>query len=543
MAQGSTAARKDRFGNALTSLAAGSLALSLVLILGLLVLIASHGLGFFWQGPLVQLDQASGPPALGEVWGTEQVELEAGPVSRTRLKVGNRDLYGLDFRWVADTEILTRSRPRDAVLLERLEWGDFFGYFDNLQTNTLTLDDPQAIAAALPRLLEQKAAQRTAIRDLERVRIGRVNSALERLRLEQRGIERRVSGDSSDQSALAEINSAIAERQAEYETLIGELGSLRREFELETLQMRTADGRSKALPVAHVLRVIYPNQLTTLEKLGLYMSRSWEFVAGEPRESNTEGGIFPAIFGTVMMVLLMSVAVVPFGVLAAVYMHEYARAGLLLRIVRIAVNNLAGVPSIVFGVFGLGFFVYFVGGGIDQLFFPESLPTPTYGTGGILWASLTLALLTVPVVIVATEEGLSAVPRATREGSLALGATRWETIQRVVLPATVPGILTGVILAIGRAAGEVAPLMIVGMVKLAPSLPFDGEFPFIHLERKFMHMGFHIYDLAFQSPNVEAVKPLVFAAAFLLLLVVLSTNIAAILLRNYLRRRYATSSV
>ena len=273
------------------------------------------------------------------------------------------------------------------------------------------------------------------------------------------------------------------------------------------------------------------------------LGRSWEFVAGDPRESNTEGGIFPAIFGTVMMVLLMSVAVVPFGVLAAVYMHEYAREGLLLRIVRIAVNNLAGVPSIVFGIFGLGFFVYFVGGGIDRLLYPEVLPTPTFGTGGILWASLTLALLTVPVVIVATEEGLSAVPRALREGSLALGATRWETIQRVVLPATIPGILTGVILAIGRAAGEVAPLMIVGMVKLAPSLPFDGEFPFIHLERKFMHMGFHIYDLAFQSPNVEAVKPLVFAAAFLLLLVVLSTNIAAILLRNYLRRRYATSSV
>jgi phosphate transport system permease protein len=544
MAKGSAAPlRKDRFGKALTSLAAGSLALSLVLILGLLVLIASHGLGFFWQGPLVQLEQASGPPALGEVWGTEQVELEAGPVSRTRLKVGNRDLYGLDFRWVADAEISTRSRPRDAVLLERLEWGDFFGYFESLQTDALTLDDPQAIAEALPQLLEQKAAQRAAIRHLERVRIGRVNSALERLRLDQRRIEMRLHGDSSDTSALAEISSTIAERQADYETLVGELGSLRREFERETLRMRTADGRSKALPVAHVLRVIYPNQISTLEKLGLYVSRSWEFVSGEPRESNTEGGIFPAIFGTVMMVLLMSVAVVPFGVLAAVYMHEYAREGLLLRIVRIAVNNLAGVPSIVFGVFGLGFFVYFVGGGIDQLFFPESLPTPTYGTGGILWASLTLALLTVPVVIVATEEGLSAVPRAIREGSLALGATRWETIQRVVLPATVPGILTGVILAIGRAAGEVAPLMIVGMVKLAPNLPFDGEFPFIHLERKFMHMGFHIYDLAFQSPNVEAVKPLVFAAAFLLLLVVLSTNIAAILLRNYLRRRYATSSV
>jgi phosphate transport system permease protein len=285
------------------------------------------------------------------------------------------------------------------------------------------------------------------------------------------------------------------------------------------------------------------NALGTGGKLGLYASRLWEFLSGAPRESNTEGGIFPAIFGTVLMVLLTSLAVAPFGVLTALYLREYAHQGLIVRSVRIAVNSLAGVPSIVFGVFGLGFFVYLVGGTIDSLLFSDVLPTPTFGTGGILWASLTLALLTVPVVVVATEEGLAAVPRVVREGSLALGATKFETLLRVVLPAALPGVLTGLILAMARAAGEVAPLMIVGMVKLAPSLPLDGEFPFLHLERKFMHLGFHIYDVGFQSPNIEAVRPLVFATALLLIVVVLSTNLTAIVVRNHLRRKYAGSAI
>jgi len=291
------------------------------------------------------------------------------------------------------------------------------------------------------------------------------------------------------------------------------------------------------------VRAVRPNGMGGVEKLGLYLSRVREFLLDDPRESNTEGGIFPAIFGTVMMVFLMSFAVMPLGVLAALYLREYARQGAVVRAVRIAVNNLAGVPSIVFGVFGLGFFVYVVGGSIDRLFFSESLPTPTFGTGGILWAALTLALLTVPVVVVATEEGLAAVPRGVREGAYALGATKLETTWKVVLPAAAPGILTGMILAMARAAGEVAPLMIVGMVKLAPSLPVDGRPPFLHLERKFMHLGFHIYDVGFQSPNVEATKPLVFATALLLIAVITVVNLAAIALRNHLRRKYATSAV
>ena len=239
-----------------------------------------------------------------------------------------------------------------------------------------------------------------------------------------------------------------------------------------------------------------------------------------------------------MMVIIMSILVTPFGVVTAVYMREYAKQGAIIRIIRIAVNNLAGVPSIVYGIFGLGFFVYFLGGNIDQLFYPEALPAPTFGTPGILWSSLTLAILTVPVVIVATEEGLSRIPRAIREGSLALGATKAETLWRTVLPMATPAMMTGLILAVARAAGEVAPLMLVGVVKLAPSLPLDSDFPFLHLERKFMHLGFHIYDVGFQSPNVEASRPLVYATALLLVIIIIILNLAAIWIRNSLREKY-----
>lgn len=242
------------------------------------------------------------------------------------------------------------------------------------------------------------------------------------------------------------------------------------------------------------------------------------------------------------MTLMLSVAVTPFGVLAAIYLREYAKQGLFVRAVRIAVNNLAGVPSIVFGVFGLGFLVYFVGGAIDRLFYSKYLPTPTFGTGGILWASLTLALMTVPVVIVATEEALASVPRGVREGSLACGASKWQTILRVVLPASAPGILTGLILAMARGAGEVAPLMMVGVVKLAPSLPIDSIYPFVHLDQKFMHLGFHIYDLGFQSPDSEAARPMVFATTFFLILLVVLLNLGAIWIRERLRRKYATGA-
>jgi phosphate transport system permease protein len=270
----------------------------------------------------------------------------------------------------------------------------------------------------------------------------------------------------------------------------------------------------------------------------IYASRWKEFLTAEPREANSEGGVYPAIVGTVIMTLLMSLAVVPFGVLAALYLREYAKAGMAVSAVRIAINNLAGVPSIVFGVFGLGFFCYIIGGSIDQFFFSEKLPNPTYGKGGVVWASLTLALLTLPVVVVATEEALAAVPRSMREGSYACGASKWQTIRRIVLPRAMPGIMTGFILAMARGAGEVAPLMLVGAVKLAPDLPIDGVVPYVHPDRSFMHLGFHIYDVGFQSQNSEAAKPMVFTTTLLLITIIALLNITAVWLRTRLRRKF-----
>ncbi len=304
-----------------------------------------------------------------------------------------------------------------------------------------------------------------------------------------------------------------------------------------------AGGGTKEVPLAQIVRACLPNRMGLAAKAGSFVEKLWEFVSDDPRESNTEGGVFPAIFGTVFMVLIMSVLVTPLGILAAFFLREYAKQGPVVSTVRIAVNNLAGVPSIVFGVFGVGFFIYFLGGNIDRLFFADALPSPTFGTGGILWASLTLALLTLPVVIVATEEGLAAIPRGMREASLALGATRFETMWRVVLPAVMPSVLTGLILAMARAAGEVAPLMITGVVKLAPALPVDGTWPFIHLDRKFMHLGFHIYDVGFQSPNVDTARPMVYMTTLLLVAIILSLNITAIVLRGRLGRRFAVSGV
>jgi len=538
----------------LTSLCGGALALNLLLVIALLGVLAINGMGYFWQKELVQLDlvephDVQGATILGELHDREPVPLADGedPASqgtRVRLKVGNRDLTGEEFVWIDERNVAATHHPPGAMILERMEWGNFYGFAHELRRGDEVLaSGPGEVWEAFGPLHERKLDQAKAIKRLEKGEIGDVNHEIEKLRLSERKLAIQDLPDDERRRRQAEIDEARARADSRYEALSRRLFAMREALEAEVLVMESAGGERQEIAVGYVVRAIRPNTLGTLGTAGLYASRLWEFLTDDPRESNTEGGIFPAIFGTVMMVFIMSFAVAPLGVLAALYLREYAAQSAMVRMVRIAVNNLAGVPSIVFGVFGLGFFVYLVGGSIDRLFFPESLPTPTFGTGGILWASLTLALLTVPVVIVATEEGLASVPRGAREGSLALGATKFETTWRVVIPAAAPGILTGLILAMARAAGEVAPLMIVGMVKLAPALPVDGHFPFIHLERKFMHLGFHIYDVGFQSPNVEATKPLVFATALLLIAVVTVMNLVAIGVRNHLRRKYASSAV
>jgi phosphate transport system permease protein len=532
-----------RRGDPFIWLTGSALGVCLLLIGGLIAVILTNGLGLFWPRALARATLKDGTIVLGERVGREAIPDPGTPdhlkKHRVQLKVGNRDL-GSDFRWLREEEVTGWDYPAEAVSVERNEYGPFFGFPKSLQEGEKEIASGLGLLKELVPRLKQAAKDRAAIRRIEKDEIGEINREMEILRLEGRG--RAIGAGGENASAAAAAAQKTARLEERYRQKQEELATLVARAALPSVTFATVDGQEKEMRLLDVYRVYPANALSTLPRMGIYVSRLWGFMVDDPREANTEGGIFPAIFGTVMMVLLMSIAVVPFGVVAALYLREYAKEGVMLRVVRIAVNNLAGVPSIVYGVFGLGFFVYFVGGGIDRMFFPERLPTPTYGTGGILWASLTLALLTVPVVIVAAEEALAAVPRSMREASIAVGATKFQTITKVVLPAAAPGILTGMILAMARGAGEVAPLMITGVVKLAPELPMDGVFPFFHLERKFMHLGFHVYDVGFQSPNVEAAKPMVYMTAIFLLLIIVILNMTAIVVRNHLRRKFRTSA-
>ncbi|MHB8766256.1 MAG: phosphate ABC transporter permease PstA, partial [Deferrisomatales bacterium] len=431
------------------------------------------------------------------------------------------------------------EHPEDYYYVERLEWGPFVGCFAGLVLDGVAVPSGEVGTEELADVLEKAEARRERVRHLERDLIGEVNRKLEaaRLALRRTALEE-GEGSPAYVRAANHHDRRQQELQAEYEALAAQSRAVKEEDERYRIRLAEVGGREKELLLSEVVRLYPANRLGFWGKAGVYLSRWGEFLTEEPREANTEGGVLPAIFGTAAMTVLMALAVAPFGVMAALYLREYAKQGRLVSAVRISVNNLAGVPSIVYGVFGLGFFAYLTGATVDQLFYPERLPSPTFGTGGLLWASLTLALLTVPVVIVATEEALAAVPQSMREGSLACGASKWQTIKWIVLPRALPGVLTGLILAMARGAGEVAPLMLVGVVKLAPELPLDGVFPFLHLERSFMHLGFHIYDVGFQSRNAEAGKPMVFVTTLLLIGLVGAMNASAIVIRNRLKRRF-----
>jgi phosphate transport system permease protein len=536
--------RALRSGDPFIWVAGGALAASLLMVAGLVLLILVNGLGFFWPRDLVRLTLADGRSVLGEVAARERIPAPGEPAGtppryRIQVKQGNRDLTGSDFLWIDEDDIRSAERPSAAVAIERLEWGNLYGTIEEVSAPGVTARGEEEGWRALRAALPEARRARRAIRRVEKDIIGAINHEQESIRLRLRRLEMR--GESAGEEA-ERLRGGMEALERRYAGEVARLDLMRR-AETGAVTVASAGGERAVLPLSQVVRAYRPNDLGPAGKCLLYAARGWEFLADEPRESNTEGGVFPAIFGTVMMVFIMSLLVSPLGVVAAFYLREYARQGPFVSAVRIAVNNLAGVPSIVFGVFGVGFFIYFIGGGIDRIFFSEALPRPTFGTGGILWASLTLALLTVPVVIVATEEGLAAIPGGMREASIALGATKFETTWRVVLPAVMPSILTGLILAMARAAGEVAPLMITGVVKLAPSLPIDGYWPFVHLDRKFMHLGFHIYDVGFQSPNVDAARPMVYTTTVLLIIIVLLMNLGAVSLRNRLRRKYSGSSL
>ncbi|WP_313086149.1 phosphate ABC transporter permease PstA [Pseudomonas sp.] len=531
---------------------AGAVSIAVIMTLGLLAVIAVRGLEHFWPSDVIvadyQMPGAEAKVVAGEVVQAEEVpraRLAASglPVSaeggefmtRELLKVGNRDVYGADFSWVVGEWLSNARTPDDLVVLERREWGNFYGELLNIKEGDRLVAEGDAAWGELQQRIDRVDALYAGISQLEKGDIGRINHGLERLRLKTRRLQ--MDG-ALDAAAQADLDAERAQWDAQYQALEGQLRTLHADFDRDSVTLRTLDGQQRTFSLGKVVRAYRPNAMSLSDKLGFYFAKVWEFVSDEPREANTEGGIFPAIFGTVLMTLIMAVIVTPFGVIAAVYLREYAKQGLLTRIIRIAVNNLAGVPSIVYGVFGLGFFVYVLGGSLDRIFYPEAAPAPVFGTPGLMWASLTLAILTLPVVIVATEEGLARIPRILREGSLALGATKSETLWKVVLPMASPAMMTGLILAVARAAGEVAPLMLVGVVKLAPSLPLNGNYPYLHLDQKIMHLGFHIYDVGFQSPNVEAARPLVYATALLLVLVIATLNLSAVVIRNHLREKY-----
>ena len=618
-------------GEPMVWLTGGSLVICGVMVVGLLSLVLWKGGETFWPSPVTLIETSDGRPYLGEITrfdsyrpeesvlrnlpqtqmaeARQQMEAADGWLDRRLMRTGNYRLTQSHFRWIDQYEIADEAKPPWALVVERLEWGRFYGFpeaflelfpiedktvavvveearrqghddirildeqvIDGVQQPVL-MPVAEAERAVRPRAVvkvfdgpelawqqlqehHHKIRQRwQERRELEKFDTGEVNHRLEAARLEVRDVELRIERRKSEGQAVdhlqadleaAQVRGAEVESWAaqEFQRIRSEIDQINRSNRRYQMLMRTAgEGglapRRTLLGLDDIVRTYPANRLDLGAKVSIYLSRWWEFLSDEPREANSEGGVYPAIFGTVAMTLIMSLAVVPFGVLAALYLREYAKAGPLVSAVRIAVNNLAGVPSIVFGVFGLGFFCYVMGASIDEVFFAAQLPNPTFGKGGLMWASFTLALLTLPVVIVATEEAVAAVPSSMREGSYACGASKWQTIQRIVLPRALPGIITGMILAIARGAGEVAPLMLVGAVKLAPELPVDGLFPFVHPQRSFMHLGFHIYDVGFQSPNAEAAKPMVFTTTLLLIALIATLNFAAVWLRNRLRRRFA----
>jgi phosphate transport system permease protein len=282
-------------------------------------------------------------------------------------------------------------------------------------------------------------------------------------------------------------------------------------------------GLAVALLLAALLGILAPVAIEGIPRIDL------AFLTTEPSSDLVGGGIWPAIFGTTLLTLLMTIAGVPIGVATGIYLSEYApRTSPLAKLVRAAVHNLAGVPSIVFGLFGLGFFVMFVGRGIDSAFYADE-DGPVWGQPAVIWSSLTLAVLTLPVVIVTTEEALRSVPHDLRLASFALGATRFQTISRVVLLNATGGILTGMVLAISRGAGEVAPIIFTGAANFLPYLPTD-------LRDMYMHLGYHVFALSTQSPNVDASRPTLFATVAVLLVLTFALNLLAIVLRIRTRR-------
>ncbi len=617
-------------GEPMVWLTGGCIATAVIMIVGLLGFITLRGFTTFWPERLERVELANGTIVLGE-YSREDVDRRTGAdgqptaLRRVLYKTGNYDITGEDFTWVNDSEVVERSYPEWGLVVERQAWGNAYGILEAVIVDGERIDEPAAAWGRFREIHPRMEELREQRERIERKQMGAIAREFEEMRLELRSVERRFGEASPDAQELQQQHEALAEALTQRnDALRGQVEEIRDEMSRFRIEIRAPGGEiipeDRAEPdvpmqIGQIVRAYPANQLGFFGKAGVYFSRWGEYLGGDPREANSEGGVFPAIVGTVLLTFIMIIFVVPLGVIAAIYLREYARQGMIVSMVRISVNNLAGVPSIVYGVFGLGFFCYGLGAWIDhgpddpysrsgwmwlvgltaalvgaaivlgvvtrklntdstklegsrrarvagfaafllwvaaaamvfmlvwkipffEGFYRDKFPDPTVGKSAMIWASLTLAVLTLPVVIVATEEALAAVPRSMREGSYACGASKWQTIRRIVLPRALPGIMTGMILAIARGAGEVAPLMLVGAVKLAPELPLALDAPWFGSDRSFMHLGFHIFDLGFQSRNSEAAKSMVYTTTLLLIGIVVTLNIAAILIRSRLRRAF-----
>jgi phosphate transport system permease protein len=550
IARGSPAARRkpqgEQFwsrGEPMVWTTAGALAAVLLGAFVLLFVVLVNGLSYFWPARLEELRLTDGSVVLGRRAAGMGESRGADFPFRTANKGFDPKTQAI--RRIKFDEVASSAFPPDALVVERLENGEFYGTFVDLRLADLEVPaaaDPlgrfQAALLASERRrakeLDPLAAQVAAVRDQrDELQVAQLKLKYAKDSAANVGGERLAALNAQ----LDALQGHLAELEADCSRLVAEQSRVEAGLQKNVAVMRDIAGQDRSIPLAQIIRVYQPNAMGLFSRLGHYFAKVWELLSTMPRESNTAGGILPALFGTVALILLMAVCSFPLGVLAGVYLGEYAQDGTLVRLVRIGVNNLAGIPSIVYGIFGVGFFINFLGTQIDQRFYAFHLSQgPVFGRGGVLWAALTLGLLTVPVVIVATEEAIRVIPRGVRESSYALGATKFQTLVRVILPLASPGILTGFILAMARAAGEVAPLMLTGVINTAATLPLDGKFPYFHLERQFMHLGFQLYSVAFQSPDAEAARPLVYVIALLLVLIVLLLSGLAIVLRNRMRK-------
>ena len=536
-----------------------SIAAVIIFISLLFGLILYQGLDYFGYKKLMAFDYANvceNQPSvknsyLGVFHDADSIKTELHPhketiakfsdlekIDRTLYRVGNSKEGFADFIWICNDFVSEVQHPKNAVSIDRFEHGPLYGYLLKLhQTgqNDQELTSEQDFAT-LDAVLAKQADYKDQKHQIQIDKIGKLNRQLEELRRDELKLNYEQAITPEILEGIEAKRSAINDLFVEYSEELTAITKLQAE---DQLSVQLSNGDIAKIPVSNVLRYYFPNDMGFFAAIGLFFSKVADFIFSEPREGNTEGGVFPAIIGTVAMVFVMTILVTPFGVLTALYLHEYAKDNFYTRFIRACVNNLSGIPGIVFGIFGLGFFIYGLGDWIDSAFYPHLQPTPVFGSPGLIWCSLTLALLTLPVVIVATEEGLSRISSDLRNGSIALGATQFETIRRIIIPMSIPGIMTGVILAIARASGEVAPLMLVGVVKLAATLPISfTEFPFVFLDQKIMHLGFHIFDVGFRSPNIEASKPLVYASSLLLLLIVIVLNTTAVYIRNKYRKKF-----